>query len=407
MAPSLTPSSPPFPNALFRNAPLRNALSNPAVRAVLYQIILFALVAAAVWTLADNTADNLRRRGIAFGFDFLWSQAGVSIGETPLPYVPSDSFFRALAVGFANTLRVAVSGVVLATLLGVVIGVLQLSRNWILRTLASGYVEVMRNLPLLVQLFFWYTLVIDNLPNARNALNPLPGVFLSNRGIRVPYPVEGAQAVIALSLLTGLAVALLWRGWSRRRNERLGAALPVVWPALALFAAAPVCGVGLLALANGGAPLIVWPSPRGLNLDGGANLTPEFTALLIGLTTYTAAFIAEIVRSGILAVNKGQIEAAEALGLKRSQVLRFVLLPQALRVALPPTTTQYLALTKNSSLAVAIGYPDLLSLTNTMMNKTGQAIEAIAIMMAVYLSVSLLIALVMTVYERAITRTER
>ena len=276
---------------------------------------------------------NLEERRIASGFGFLGREAGFEIGESAfLRYDASDSYFRALVVGLTNTLAVAIVGIVLATILGTFIGLFRLSKNFLLRTLSAAYVEFIRNVPLLVQLFFWYAVITEGMPGPREALSPLPGVFLSNRGLFFPS----------------------------------------------------FSGV---------------PELQGFNFTGGLAVSPEFAALLFGLVTYTAGFIAEIVRAGILAVDRGQGEAAHALGLTRTQTTRLIILPQALRVIIPPMTSQYLNLTKNSSLAVAIGYPDLVSIANTTMNQTGQAIEGIAIIMAVYLTISLSISAFMNWYN--------
>lgn len=298
------------------------------------QAALAAAVALLGWYFASNTAANLEARKIASGFGFLSREAGFEIGETTfVAYQAAQSYLRALVVGLLNTFRVAALGIVLATVLGVAVGLARLSPNWLLARLAGAYVEAMRNVPLIVQLFFWYALFSENLPGPREALSPLPGVFLSNRGLAFPLP-------------------------------------------------------GSI------------PELQGFNFVGGAVLTPEFAALLTGLSLYTAAFIAEVVRAGILAVPRGQREAAAALGLARGVAMRLVVLPQALRVIVPPLTSQFLNLTKNSSLAVAIGYPDLVSIANTTMNQTGQSIEGIGIIMAVFLTISLAISAVMNAYNR-------
>jgi general L-amino acid transport system permease protein len=312
-------------------------------RAALYQAGLVAAVALLAWYFISNTAANLESRKIASGFAFLAREAGFEIGETTfLAYSAADSYLRALAVGLLNTFRVAAIGVVLATMLGALVGLARLSPNWLLAKLAAGYVELIRNVPLLVQLFFWYVLITENLPGPHEALEPLPGVFLSNRGIVLPAVASWAPFALEL------------------------------------------------------------PRLEGFNFAGGTVLTPEFAALLTGLVTYTAAFIAEIVRAGILAVSRGQVEAAQAVGLTRRAALRHIVVPQALRLIVPPMTSQYLNLTKNSSLAVAIGYPDLVSIANTTMNQTGQAIEGIAIIMAVYLTISLTISALMNWYNRRV-----
>ena len=306
------------------------------LRAALYQAGLAAAVALVAWYVVSNTAANLESRRIASGFGFLAREAGFEIGETTfIAYSAADSYLRALAVGVFNTFRVAGIGVVAATLAGSLLGLARLSPNWLLGKLAAGYVEVIRNVPLLVQLFFWYAVIAENLPGPGEALQPLPGVFLSNRGIVFPTP------------------------WST-------------------------------------------PVLSGFNFTGGVTLTPEFATLLTGLITYTAAFIGEIVRAGVLSVGRGQLDAAYSIGLARRGALRYVVLPQALRLIVPPLTSQYLNLAKNSSLAVAIGYPDLVSIANTTMNQTGQAIEGIAIIMAVYLTLSLSISAFMNWYNRRV-----
>ena len=300
------------------------------------QLAVLAGIAALLGWFAWNAAQNLSARGIASGFAFLWREAGFEIGETTFAaYSAADSYLRALAIGLANTFRVAAAGIVLATILGTALGLARLSPNWLLAKLAAAWVEVVRNVPLLVQLFFWYAVISESLPPPAEALQPWPGVFLSNRGIFFPLP--------------------------------------------------------------GSVPVL-----EGFNFTGGASLSPEFAALLAGLSIYTAGFIAEIVRAGIQSVPRGQGEAARSLGLVRRDELRHVVAPQALRLIVPPLTSQYLNLTKNSSLAVAIGYPDLVSIANTTMNQTGQAIEGVAIIMAVFLTISLSISAFMNWYNRRV-----
>jgi general L-amino acid transport system permease protein len=357
-------------------------------------------VAVAVWYLASNTAHNLEARRIASGFGFLAREAGFEIGETPfLSYGAADTYARAIAVGLINTFRVALIGVVLATVLGTLIGLARLSHNWLLARLAAGYVELLRNVPLLVQLFFLYAIITENLPGPRDALSPLPGVYLSNRGFAFPAPeAHPVHAWIGPALVAGAVLAWLAARWGRRRHARTGRP----FPALAVGAAL-MLGLPLAAFLAAGAPLsLARPELQGFNFAGGGALTPEFATLLGGLTLYTAAFIAEIVRAGVLAVDRGQSEAAHSLGLSRRRTTHLVILPQALRVIVPPLTSQYLNLTKNSSLAVAIGYPDLVSIANTTMNQTGQAIEGIAIIMAVYLTISLSISALMNWYNSRI-----
>ena len=324
----------------------RLSWSDPRTRAIVWQILVVAVVVAIVAAMAFQTANNLRARGIASGFDFLDRAAGFEIARGPIEFSSRDTYARALLIGLLNTLRVSLAGIVLATALGVSCGVARLSSVWIVSTMARGYLELMRNTPLLLQLLFWYSLS-QALPGPREALNPLPGVFLCYRGLVFP--------------------SVMWTsGYPWIAVER---------------------------------PVLV-----GFGFQGGASVSPEFAALLVGLTTYTAALIGEIVRGGIQAVDKGQSEAAAALGLSRAKILRLVVLPQALRVIIPPTTSQFLNLLKNSSLAVAIGYPDLVSITNTTLNQTGQAIEAIALAMTVYLVVSVSLSVAMNAYNAAILR---
>ena len=370
------------------------------MRRFLYQAGLLAAVGLVLGFFVYNTAHNLEARRIASGFGFLGREAGFEIGEsTFVAYSAADSYARALFVGLANTFRVAAIGIVLATLLGTVIGLARLSRNWLIAKLAGAYVEVMRNVPLLVQLFLWYAVIAENLPGPREALAPLPGAYLSNRGIAFSVPLwQSAYAWVLGAALCGAALAVGVSVWARKLQAESGAQFPSGWVGLALVLALPGA-----AFAVSGVPL-AWDEPvlAGFNFTGGAALTPEFAALLTGLTIYTAAFIAEIVRAGVLAVDRGQFEAADSLGLPRRRAMRLVILPQALRVIVPPMTSQYLNLTKNSSLAVAIGYPDLVSIANTTMNQTGQAVEGIAIIMAVYLSISLAISALMNWYNRRI-----
>jgi general L-amino acid transport system permease protein len=319
---------------------------NPRTRAIVWQTLAIAVAVAIVAAIAFQTVTNLRARGIASGFDFLGRAAGFEIARGPIEFSSRDTYARALVVGLVNTLRVSLLAIGLATTLGVALGLARLSNVWVASAIARAYVEVVRNTPLLLQLLFWYSLA-QALPAPRDALNPLPGVFLCFRGLFFPSPIWQAD-----------------------------------YPWIAIDR----------------------PVLAGFGFQGGASVSPEFAALLIGLTTYTAALIGEIVRGGVLAVDKGQSEAAAALGLSRARILRLVVLPQALRVIIPPTASQYLNVVKNSSLSVAIGYPDLLSITNTTLNQTGQAIEAIALAMGVYLLVSLSLSLAMNAYNAAILR---
>ncbi|HBP28855.1 MAG: amino acid ABC transporter permease [Advenella sp.] len=377
--------------------------SDPTFRSIVYQIIVLGLVAAGVWYLVSNTMHNLQVRNIRSGFDFLGREAGFAIGESLIDYSPTDTYRRAILVGLLNTLYVSLAGIVLATLLGVVVGVARLSKNWLIAKLAAVYVEVLRNIPLLIQLFFWYALIVETLPGPRQAMHPMPGVFLSNRGLRFPFAQGESLTWIVAGVVGALLITLAAGRYLRRRQIRTGTQT-ALWPiGLALFILLPVAGFFF----GGGQLAFSIPELKGFNFAGGASISPELTALLSGLVIYTSAFVAEIVRSGIQAVPGGQWEAAGSVGLSRRRALRLVVLPQALRIMIPPLTSTYLNLMKNSSLAVAIGYPDIVSIINTTLNQTGQAIEGILIVMAAYLTVSLSISLFMNWYNRRIALVER
>jgi general L-amino acid transport system permease protein len=375
-----------------------------AVRGVFYQVLFVAVVVAFGGFLVHNTLVNLGRQNIATGFGFLGREASFAIGESLIAYAPSDTYARAFLVGLVNTLYVAILGIVLATILGAVIGIARLSRNWLIAKLSLVYVETFRNIPLPLQLLFWWTFLREGAPSPRQAWRPLPGVFVSDRGVEFPVPQSNpAHLWIFLAFILGLAAAIAVSRWARRRQMATGAQFPSGWVGIGL-----IVGLPLLFFLGAGSPLAFdWPALKGFNFAGGGAVSPEFAALLLGLTIYTASFIAEIVRAGILSVSWGQSEAASALGLRPALTMRLVVLPQALRVIIPPMTSQYLNLTKNSSLAVIIGYPDLVSIANTTMNQTGQAVEGIALIMAVYLAISLTIALSMNLYNRAVAVVER
>jgi general L-amino acid transport system permease protein len=377
--------------------------SDRQFRGLVWQVLVVAIVVATVAWLWRNAAHNLDARRISTGFGFLSREAGMPIADTLIAYNPSDSYLRALLVGVLNTIRVAAIGVVFATIIGTLIGIARLSKNWMLARLCAIYVEALRDLPLLLQIFIWYVL-LQGLPPARQALKPLPGLFLTNRGLFIPtINWEPSHGLVFLAFCAGMAAAVVYR---RRAiaAQLLDGRPRKTWPAaLTLIIGLPV----LTSWALGALWVVSAPELRGFNFVGGATMSPEYVALLVALITYTAAFIAEIVRAGILAVPKGQWEAAEALGLRRSIIIRQIVLPQTLRFIIPPLTSQYLNLTKNSSLAVAIGYQDIVSISNTMLNQTGQAIEAIAIIMAVFLTVSLSISALMNWYDARIALTER
>lgn len=387
-----------------RKAPARRlSWHDPAVRAVVYQVLIVGLVGLGVWYLVSNTLHNLAVRNISTGFGFLGREAGFAIGESSIDYRPADTYSRAITVGLLNTLRVSVIGVIIATMLGTLLGVARLSRNWLVAKVASAYVEVMRNIPLLLQLFFWYAIITENMPGPRDALNPAPGVFLSNRGLKLPSIQGDALDWVVAALGLAIVAIVLIAHWARKRQEATGTLFPTLRVGLVLLIVFPVVAFFL----SGSSLTLDMPELRGFNFSGGITMSPEFTALLLGLIIYTSAFIAEVVRSGIQAVGQGQWEAAQAVGLSRGRTLRLVILPQALRVIIPPMTSQYLNLTKNSSLAVAIGYPDIVSVVNTTLNQTGQAIEGILIIMAAYLTVSLSISVFMNWYNKRIALVER
>jgi general L-amino acid transport system permease protein len=388
--------------ALPPKAPL---LHNPKVRGIAYQALLCALIAFLLWGAISNAVENLARANIASGFGFWDHTAGFDISQTLISYATTSTYGRAFWVGLINTLLVAALGVVFATVLGFVIGIARLSRNWLVARLAGFYVETIRNLPLLLQLLFWYNAVLKALPGVRESLLIPGGGFLNNRGLFLPQPVfQPGFGAALIALLAGIALAIGYRVWAKRRQMRTGAQAPVGAVALGLVAALP-----LAVFALAGFPVeFAYPESGRFNIRGGIEVLPEFMALLFGLVVYTAAFIAEVVRAGILAVAKGQTEAAYSLGLRRGPTLRLVVIPQAMRVIVPPLTSQYLNLTKNSSLAVAIGYPDLVQIfAGTVLNQTGQAVEVIAVTMAVYLAISLVTSALMNLYNRRVALVER
>jgi general L-amino acid transport system permease protein len=392
VAPELPPRKPPI-----------RSLRQADLRGILWQILVVAIAVAVIAWLWSNTVHNLSVRRISTGFAFLAREAGMPIADNWLAYSPKDTYLWAFVVGLVNTLRVAVIGIVLATVLGTMIGIARLSPNWLLSRLAAVYVEVLRDIPLLLQLLVWYVLM-QALPAARGAWHPLAGIYLSNRGLVLPQvPIGTGQLWVLAVAALGCIDFYLVRRFLIARQMRDGRPRRL-WPwALLLIVALPA----LVSWALGVSWTVTMPELRGFNFVGGTLLSPEYFALLIGLVTYTSAFIAEIVRSGISAVPRGQWDAALALGLRRSFVLRQIILPQALRVIVPPMTSQYLNLTKNSSLAVAIGYQDIVSVANTTLNQTGQAIEAIALIMLVFLTISLGISLFMNWFNARIALTER
>ncbi len=372
-------------------------------RSLLLQGLTLAALAFVVWQMADNAISSLQRQGIASGFGFLGETSGFAVGQSLIPYSESSTYGRALVVGLLNTLLVAVLGVILATLLGFTLGVARLSRNWLIAKLAAAYVEIARNIPLLLQIFFWYFAFFGGLPAPRRSIDLPAGAFLHNRGLALPKPVFDDAGLLIASIILALGGFCALALWARRRRVETGKQFPLMRAGLAL------CLLPLAVFFLTGRPVeLDFPALTGFNFEGGLTISREFAALLIALATYTAAFIAEIVRAGIMAVPRGQSEAAYALGLKPGTTLRLIIIPQALRVIIPPLTSQYLNLTKNSSLAVAIAYPDLVSVfAGTTLNQTGQAIEVIFLTMCIYLFLSLTTALAMNYYNARINRTRR
>lgn len=384
-----------------------NMFRDPRVRAIFFQLVVIAAVVALAWYIVHNTAINLRTRGIASGFGFLSQPAGFDIGIVLFKSYSSQTstHMDVLIIGIINTLVVSFAGIVLATIIGFIVGVLRLSRNWVVNKIAYVYIEVVRNIPLLVQLMFWYFAVLSVLPVVRDSIRIGDNIYINNRGTNFPAIIpEPGFWVIPVALLVGIIASLFVRKWARHRQELTGQTFPVFWTSLALIILLPVAASYLA-----GHPFNVeYPEAGRFGITKGWSLKPEFLALLFGLAIYTGAFIAEIVRSGINAVSHGQTEAAYSLGLRPGLTTRLVILPQALRVIVPPLTSQFLNLTKNSSLATAIGYPELTSIfAGTSLNQTGQAIEVILIAMLFYLSVSLLISMFMNWYNKHIALVER
>ncbi|MGI0115654.1 amino acid ABC transporter permease [Zooshikella sp. RANM57] len=379
--------------------------NDPEKRSMIYQIIMLVFLVICGVYIVSNTLHNLDSRGIKTGFDFLWSEAGFGINQSLIEYDESHSYGHTFFVGLLNTILVASIGIIIATVLGFIIGVARLSNNWLIAKISAVYIETFRNIPLLLQIFFWYFAVLRPLPRPKQSIELFDVFFLNNRGLSIPSPnlAEGFGWVL-LAFALSLFVVLGVTRWAKNRQDTTGKSFPIVSISLVIMLGLPALTYFIV-----GSP-IDWdvPALRGFNYRGGITVIPEFLALLLALSVYTAAFIAEIVRSGILSINKGQSEASFALGLSRPKMLKLVIIPQAMRVIIPPLTSQYLNLVKNSSLATAIGYPDLVSVfAGTTLNQTGQAIEVIAMTMAVYLTLSLLISLFMNWYNKRIALVER
>ncbi|EJL7851273.1 amino acid ABC transporter permease [Vibrio parahaemolyticus] len=401
----MKPTKDTSPSTMSKPSGSKSLIYNPAFRSAIFQIIAIAALVFFFYTIINNALNNLDARGIATGFGFLNQEAGFGIGLTLIEYNETYSYGRTFIVGLLNTALVSVLGIILATAIGFTMGVARLSTNWLVSRLAAVYIETFRNIPLLLQIFFWYFAVLQALPSARQSLSLGEAIFLNVRGLYFPAPVfnQGSGVVIA-AFVIGLIATISISIWARNKQRLTGQQTPMGRIGLGLLV-----GLPLLVYFVSGMPIsLEYPELKGFNFKGGISIIPELAALLLALSVYTAAFIAEIVRSGINAVSHGQTEAAMSLGLPRAKTLKLVVIPQALRIIIPPLTSQYLNLTKNSSLAMAIGYPDLVSVfAGTTLNQTGQAIEIIAMTMGVYLTLSLLTSALMNLYNRKVALVER
>ena len=380
-------------------------LSDPKFRALVFQILACITVAAFFYYIVQNTLHNMEQRGISTGFGFLDRASGFAILQSLIEYDETSSYGRTFVVGLLNTILVSILGIFFATIIGFVMGVLRLSHNWLINKLAATYIEVFRNIPLLLQIFFWYFAIAFNLPAPRQSMAVGESVFLNSRGLYLPAPVfEDGFMATGITIVVAIIATIFLVRWAKQRFEKTGVHFHTVYASLALLIGAPL----VVFFATGSPAHLDYPSLQGFNFKGGLTVIPELFALTLALSIYTAAFIAETVRSGIQAVSHGQTEAASALGLRQSWTLRLVVIPQAMRVIIPPLTSQYLNLTKNSSLAAAIGYPDLVAVfAGTTLNQTGQAVEIIAITMSVYLTLSLLISILMNWYNAKMALRER
>ncbi|KXF77718.1 amino acid ABC transporter permease [Paramesorhizobium deserti] len=387
-----------------RESPGVSFLYDPKIRGILYQAVAFIAIISLIYWIANNTVTNLQRANIASGFGFLKGRAGFDISQSLVQYTSDSTYGRALYVGFLNTLYVAAIGVVTASIVGFLVGIGRLSHNWLIRKICLVYVEIFRNIPPLLVIFFWYFGVLSVLPQARESLSLPFGSYLNNRGIFLPSIIWGDNAgLIGIGFVVGLVLSFFVARWARKRQMATGQIFPVYRTAAALILGLPL----LAAILTGFPATLDYPKLGTFNLSGGMQVKPEFLALYLALSFYTAAFIAEIVRAGILGVSKGQTEASHALGLRPGPTMRLVVIPQALRIIIPPLTNQFLNLTKNSSLAIAIGYPDLVAVGGTILNQTGQSVEVVAIWMAIYLSLSLVTSGFMNWFNAKMALVER
>ena len=401
----MKPTKDASPSTMSKPSGSKSLIYNPAFRSAIFQIIAIAALVFFFYTIINNALNNLDARGIATGFGFLNQEAGFGIGLTLIEYDETYSYGRTFIIGLLNTALVSVLGIILATVIGFTMGVARLSSNWLVSRLAAVYIETFRNIPLLLQIFFWYFAVLQALPSPRQSLSLGEAIFLNVRGLYFPAPeMEPGSGFVIAALIFGVIASLLINVWANNKQRLTGQQTPMGRIALGL-----VVGLPLIVYFLAGMPISLnYPELKGFNFQGGISIIPELAALLLALSVYTASFIAEIVRSGINAVSHGQTEAAISLGLPRAKTLKLVVIPQALRIIIPPLTSQYLNLTKNSSLAMAIGYPDLVSVfAGTTLNQTGQAIEIIAMTMGVYLTLSLITSALMNLYNRKVALVER
>jgi len=377
---------------------------NPKARGIFFQAITLALFAAAVWWIASNTAENLARSNTASGFGFLKGRAGFDLGQSLIDYSSDSTYGRALVVGLLNTLQVAIAGIITATIIGFLVGIGRLSHNWLIAKLCTVYVEVFRNIPPLLVIFFWYSGVLSVLPQPRDSIALPFGSFLNNRGLAFPKPIAGDLFWLTLiAIIIAIIAVVMTNRWALKRQMATGQSFPRLWPSIAIL-----FGLPLLVFLFTGMPLSFdYPVAGKFNLSGGSVVGPEFISLYLALSFYTASFIAEVVRAGIRGVAKGQTEAAAALGLQPGKITRLVVVPQAMRIIIPPLTSQYLNLTKNSSLAVAIGFADLVAVGGTILNQTGQSIEVVLIWMIVYLTLSIATSIFMNWFNAKMALVER
>jgi general L-amino acid transport system permease protein len=389
--------------------PKVSLLYNPALRSIVYQVVTLVVIVAAVWYAWNNVVQNLARANMTAGFGFLNSRAGFDVAQSLIAYSSDSTYFRALQVGLINTLVVAAAGIVTATIVGLAVGIGRLSHNWLVARLCTVYVEIFRNIPPLLVIFFWYLGVLALLPSIRTIFqhvkdDPDAVFFISNRGIYMPAPIfEPGFGMVFAAFVIGIVAAIGFTIWANARQRATGQRPPVLWVNLGLIVLFP-----LIVFLVMGTPLSLdYAIPGSFNMKGGMVIGPEFLALYLALSLYTASFIAEIVRAGIRGVSKGQSEASYALGLRPRQATRLVVLPQALRIIIPPLTSQYLNLIKNSSLAVAVGYADLVAVGGTILNQSGKSIEIISIWMLIYVSISLITSLFMNWFNAKMALVER